>query len=90
MTAHEASPDQIATLVKGHCSIENRLHLARDVTLDEDSSQIRTGNVPPRVMATLRSSAISRIRLAGHANTAQPLRHHARDATRPITLLLTC
>jgi hypothetical protein len=39
---------------------------------------VRTGNAP-RVMATLRSLAISLLRLDGHANIAAANRHHARD-----------
>lgn len=89
ITAQDASPDQLATWVQGHWSIENRLHWVRDVTFDEDRSQIRTGN-GPRVMATLRSTAISLIRLAGQTNIAKILRHHARNPDRPIRLLLTC
>lgn len=40
-------------------------------------------------MATLRNAAISLLRLAGWDNIAQALRHHARDAERPVKLLLT-
>ena len=59
-----------------------------DVTLGEDVSQVRTGN-GPQVMATLRNLAITLHRLAGATNIAKALRHHARDAERPLTLLLT-
>ena len=41
MTAHDDFPDQIATWVQGHWSIENRLHWVRDVPFDEGRSQIR-------------------------------------------------
>ena len=58
--------------------IENRLHWVRDVTYQEDKSLVRTGNAP-RVMASLRSLAISLLRLDGHANIAAANRHHARD-----------
>jgi len=50
----------------------------RDVTYQEDKSLVRTGNAP-RVMATLRSLAISILRLDGHA-TSPPL-----TATTPAT-----
>ena len=50
---------------------------------------VRTGNVP-RVMATLRSTAIGLLPLAGTNDIATATRHHARDATRPARLLLTC
>lgn len=63
LTAEQADAANLARLVRGHWSIENRLHWVRDVTFDEDRSQVRTGSVP-RVMATLRNLAISAIRLA--------------------------
>jgi hypothetical protein len=53
------------------------------VTYQEDKSLVRTGNAP-RVMATLRSLAISLLRLDGHTNIAAANRHHARDP-RPAT-----
>lgn len=64
------------------------MHWVRDVTYDEDRSQIRTGHAP-LVMASLRNTVISLLRLAGWANIAAALRHHAKDATRPVNLLLT-
>ena len=89
MPPGEAPPTQIATWVQGHWGIENKLHSVRDVVFDEDRSTVRTGNAP-RVMATLRSTAISLLRLAGLDDIATATRHHARDATRPAKLLLTC
>jgi hypothetical protein len=38
-------------------------------------------------MASLRNLAISLHRLAGATNIAAALRHHARDARRPLRLL---
>jgi len=84
-----APPATLAAWVQGHWAIENRLHYVRDVTFGEDLSQVRTGHAP-RVMASLRNTAISLLRLAGWANIAQALRHHARDAERALTCLLTC
>lgn len=74
--------------MRGHWRIENRLHWVRDVTLDEDTSQIRTGN-GPRTMASLRNLAISMLRLNGATNIAQALRPHAWDPLHPTKLLLT-
>lgn len=85
LTGNHAHPATIATLLRGHWEIENRLHWVRDVTYGEDTSRIRTHNAP-RTMATLRNLAISALRLAGHTNTAKALRTMARDATRPLTL----
>lgn len=60
----------------------------RDVSFDEDRSQVRTGNAP-HVMATMRNTAISLLRLSGWTNIAAGLRHHARDSAHPLNLLLT-
>jgi predicted transposase YbfD/YdcC len=86
--ATAAPPAVLATWVQSHGEIENRLHWVRDVTFDEDRSQVRTGQAP-RVMAGLRNPAITLLRLDGHHNIAAALRHHARDTERPINLLLT-
>jgi predicted transposase YbfD/YdcC len=84
----DADPAVLAAWVKGHWEIENRLHWVRDVTYQEDRSLVRTGNAP-RVMASLRSLAISLLRLDGHANIAAANRHHARDPQRTLQLLQT-
>ena len=55
----------------------------RDVTFDEDRSQIRTSN-GPQIMAALRNLVITALRLAGVTNIAAALRHHARDPHRPL------
>ncbi|MER5596080.1 ISAs1 family transposase [Streptomyces sp. NPDC002265] len=86
--AHTAPPEVLAAWVQSHWEIENRLHWVRDVTFDEDRSQVRTGNAP-RVTAGLRNTAITLLRLHGHHNIAASLRHHARDTNRPVNLLLT-
>jgi predicted transposase YbfD/YdcC len=83
-----APPAALAAWVQGHWGIENRAHWVRDVVYDEDRSRVRTGNAP-QVMATLRNTAISLLRLGGATNIAARLRHHAARTERPITLLLT-
>ena len=82
----KADPAALAAWVRSHWEIENRLHWVRDVTYQEDKSLVRTGNAP-RVMASLRSLAISLLRLDGHANIAAANRHHARDPQRTLKLL---
>jgi predicted transposase YbfD/YdcC len=84
---HQARPDELATWLRGHWHIENKLHWVRDVTFAEDHSQVRTSGAP-QVMATFRNLAISLHRLAGATNIAAALRHHARNATRPLQLLM--
>lgn len=89
LSALDAGHHQIADWLRGHWSIENSLHHVRDTTFDEDRHQNRTGT-GPQVLATVRNTVISVLRLAGHHNIAQALRHHSRDFNRPVELLLTC
>lgn len=86
LTAGQADPARLGALVRQHWEIENRIHWVRDVTFDEDRSQVRTG-AGPQVMASLRNLAISALRLAGHTNIAAALRWAARDHTRPLSIL---
>jgi len=60
----EAAPPTVAGWVRGHWTIEDRLHYVRDLTFDEDRCRVRTGS-GAEVMATLRNLAISLLRLAG-------------------------
>ncbi|MFJ3953785.1 ISAs1 family transposase [Streptomyces libani] len=85
LTADQATPAQLAALVREHWKVE-ALHHIRDTTFAEDASQLRTGNTP-RAMATWRNLAIGALRLAGVTNIAASLRRNARDARRPLTLL---
>ena len=77
---------EILALVRGHWRIENSLHWVRDVTFDEDRSQVRTGN-GPRVMATLRNLAISMLRLAGATCIAKALRWCSRHVGACLRLI---
>ncbi|MHA6780596.1 ISAs1 family transposase [Pseudonocardia saturnea] len=83
LTAFQADPVLLARWIRGHWGIENRLHWVRDVSFDEDRSQVRTA-AGPQVMAALRNLAITALRLAGITNIAAALRHHARDSLRPL------
>jgi hypothetical protein len=47
LDAARADAARLATLIHGQWEIENRLHWVRDVTFDEDRSQIRAGHGPP-------------------------------------------
>jgi hypothetical protein len=55
----------------------------RDVTYDEDRSQVDTGTAP-QVMAAIRNAAVGVLRLAGVTNIAAANRYHARNANRPL------
>lgn len=71
-----ASPAQLLTAWRAHWHIENKLHYVRDVTFDEDRSQVRAGRIP-QVMATLRNAAIGLMRVEQHPNIAAACRRYA-------------
>ena len=89
LTAVQASPAELAAIIRGHQMIEDRLHWVRDMDYDEGRSQVRTAS-GPRVMATLRNLALTILRLAGHASIAAALRHHARRPERPLRTFMNC
>jgi predicted transposase YbfD/YdcC len=89
LTVIQARPADLARIARGHWGIEDRLHWVRDVTYDEDRSQVRTGN-GPRVMASLRNLAIAILRLTGHPSIATALRYHARQPGRPLQTITQC
>jgi predicted transposase YbfD/YdcC len=86
LDARQADPALLATWVRGHWSIEARLHWVRDTAFAEDHSQIRTDNGPQNV-AALRTLAINALRLTGHTNIAAGLREHARTPLLPLSTL---
>lgn len=87
-TCASTRPDQIqlAAWIRGHWAIENKIPRVRDVTYDEDRSQVRT-DTGPEVMAALLNTAIGALRTAGITTAAAGTRHHARDSSRPLALL---
>lgn len=86
LSVEKADPQRLLTLNRGHWCIENRLHWVRDVTFDEDRSQIRVLK-GPQVMATLRNLVISLFRLNNKQNIAQTLRQCGRNVERALAYL---
>ena len=80
------TPGQLLEFVRGHWQIENKSHGVRDVTFDEDRSQVRCGNIP-HVMAALRNTAIGVLRWAGHTNIAAACRQLAAQPARALALI---
>jgi predicted transposase YbfD/YdcC len=82
----QASPERLLALVRGQWQIENKSHWVRDVTFDEDRSQVRCGNIP-QVMAALRNTAIGLLRCAGHSNIAAAGRRLAAQPLQALALI---
>jgi len=87
LPAEQAPPRQLAAWIRGHWTIENKLHHVRDVTFDEDRSTVRSGH-GPQVMATLRNTVISLCHRAGHSNIARACRRLAADPYQAVGLIL--
>jgi predicted transposase YbfD/YdcC len=82
----QASAADVLRLVREHWSIENRSHWVRDVTFDEDRSQVRVGAIP-HVMAAVRNTAIGLMRSAGETNIAAACRRFAAQPWAALALL---
>lgn len=81
-----AGAERLLQILRGHWHIENRVHWVRDVTFDEDRSQIRSGNAP-QVMAAFRNLTSTLVRWAGHTNIAAALRRHAAHVSEAFALV---
>ncbi len=64
LTSQRATPARVLELGRGHWPIETHSQWGRDVTFDEDRSQVRGGHMP-QVMAALRNTTIGLLRQAG-------------------------
>jgi predicted transposase YbfD/YdcC len=80
------TPGQLLAFVRGHWHIANKSHWVRDVTFDEDRSQVRCGNIP-QVMAALRNTTIGVLRWAGHTNMAAACRQLAAQPAQALALI---
>jgi predicted transposase YbfD/YdcC len=63
------SANRLLDVVRGHWRIENSLHYRRDVSLDEDASQVRRGQAP-HILASLNNAVCGLIAQAGITNLA--------------------
>lgn len=83
----DAPIQQVTAWICSHWHLENRLHWVRDVTFDEDRSQVRTG-AGPRVMATLRNLTISLLRLNGEDNIKGATDNYSMCPRLPVDLVI--
>jgi predicted transposase YbfD/YdcC len=86
LSPEQAHPQRLLELNRGQWSIENKLHWVRDVTFDEDHSQIRTGS-GPHVMASLKNLVISILRRCGATNIAKSIRWFAYKSHLALKLI---
>jgi hypothetical protein len=74
---HRADAGRLLAALRGHWGIENKLHHVRDVTFDEDRSQIRTG-AAPQATAACRNLAIALPQPGHRPAAAGRARQHRR------------
>ena len=84
--SERATPERLLALVRGQWQIEHQSHGVRDVTFDEDRSQVRCGSIP-QVMAALRNTAMGLLRWAGHTNIAAACRRLAAQPAQALALI---
>src|SRR5947209_7254823 len=87
LTPAEASPQAIATFLRNHWAIENRLHWRRDVTLHEDQSQVRSVG-KPQGLAALNNIVLSLMDWLGVRNVPEQMRIFAAFPKLALALLL--
>ena len=78
--------ERLLTLKRGHWTIENGLHYVKDVTMGEDRSTVHADN-GPKIMAALRNTALSLLRLAGVSTIAARLRYNSGHPQAALHLL---
>ena len=89
LAPEQADAKALLALARGHWGIENRLHHVRDVTFEEDRSQMRSGAVA-HTFAACRNLAIGLLRSSGASNVAAALRTYAaRPADAALLVLAT-
>jgi Transposase DDE domain len=89
LSVTQATPGQLAAIIRGQWGIEDRLHWVRDIDFDEDHSQVRAA-AGPQIMASLHNLAITILRPAGTTGIAAALRYHARRPARPLRTIMKC
>src|SRR6266705_313024 len=87
LTPAQASPEAIATFLRHHWAIENRLHWRRDVTLHEDHSQVRTAG-KPQVLAALNNVVLALMDWLGVRNVPDQMRIFGAFPQLALDLLL--
>ena len=86
LSKEQANPKHLLRLLRQHWHIETKSHWVRDVTFDEDRSQVRKGSIP-QVMAALRNLCIGLMRANGHTNIAAACRRYAARPEEALALL---
>lgn len=83
---HDAGPEQLAHLWRGHWTIENRVFHVRDVTMAEDPCQVHAGE-SARALAALRGGILSLLRFHRWHSVAAAFRHYHQRPVEALRLI---
>ncbi len=86
LSPHQATAKRLLQIRRGHWAIENLSHRTRDVLLGEDASQVRCGNIP-QVMAALRNTVLTLLRICGYTHIAKAFRFFAARPTEALKII---
>lgn len=86
LSPQQATAQRLLQLRRGHWTIENLSHRTRDVLLGEDASQVRCGNIP-QVMAALRNTVLTLLRICGYTHIAQAFRFFAAHPIEALKII---
>jgi predicted transposase YbfD/YdcC len=86
LNRRQATAEELLKIVRQHWHIENKSHWVRDVSFDEDRSQVRSGSIP-QVMAALRNTVIGLMRKAGETNIAGACRRLAAQPWSALAMI---
>jgi predicted transposase YbfD/YdcC len=82
----QVGPERLLGLVRQHWQLENTGHWVRDVTCDEERSQVRCGRLP-QIMAAFRNTAIGLMHWAGETKIAAACRRFAAQPWLALALI---
>ena len=86
LSPQQAPAKRLLRLRRGHWTIENLSHRTRDVLMGEDASQVRCGNIP-QVIAALRNSVLTVLRISGYTHIAKAFRFFAAHPTEALKII---
>jgi hypothetical protein len=88
LSAGGADAQRLLSLLRSYWGIENGLHWVRDVTMDEDRCQVRSG-AAPEAFAVCRNLALPLLRRGQASNIAAALRTYAGRPHLAVALVLS-
>jgi predicted transposase YbfD/YdcC len=87
LTAAEASPVQLLTIIRKHWQIENGLHYRRDDTLKEDRCTLRTGHAA-EMMSLINNVVVGLLLGRGVTNVPDARRDYAANPQQALDLIV--